>query len=718
MNPWFGTPVNPLDAERRARRLVERLGRGGRAERRRGRHRARHRHGRVDPQPGRVVRRRRAEDDLRAHPGGRHLAAGAVDGHDRADGRDRRPGGRGHGAARARLRPARVARPARSGRVRGLEAEPWIDDAIDAAPAGRRVRGDRRRAARLGRPPTTPASRSSSARPTGRTATWPTTTPTRSVPRRAAGSESAARSTTPGSRRRAPSRGRGGPSWPRCSAGSSCSPSRRSSSSPFRLGGPGAPEPDGRGGQPARATRRSPSRCRRRAASRRACSWSGPDGREDAAGGGRGRGRGGRGRLERVLVSRSGVLRWCKRSVAARSRRGRPIELGGALVTLVEPHKGHEVAYNRWYERDHFYAGCMIGAWTISGVRYVCTARPEGPPLPGGHPGRARTTTPARYLALYWVLNGRFGEWIQWGTEQVKWLIDDDRMFPHRDHIHTLMYKYRGRVRAARRRAGRARPRPPLAVPRDGRRPAGRGRRPDRRSTTGSRRAASAPPSARRSTRSPMHAAARRATCPRDQGPTASATSGSSTTTCPTCGTTASPASARTSRPPASGSSSSCRRSAPPCRAPTPTPTSSGSRLAVGARPVSWSSTQRAGHLGAGAGEVDEVGAERHPVGARRRTSPPGQAQPARSTSARAGGDAAARSAALRQSVSRWFAFGLVRRDAVGDRGRRRCGRRWTAAPRARRSSPAAAVRRARACTRPPTGRPPGARCRRPARPG
>src|SRR6266576_1512154 len=30
-----------------------------------------------------------------------------------------------------------------------------------------------------------------------------------------------------------------------------------------------------------------------------------------------------------------------------------PVELGTILFTLVEPHQGHEVAYNRWYERDH-----------------------------------------------------------------------------------------------------------------------------------------------------------------------------------------------------------------------------------------------------------------------------------------------------------------------------------------------------------------------------
>ena len=46
-----------------------------------------------------------------------------------------------------------------------------------------------------------------------------------------------------------------------------------------------------------------------------------------------------------------------------------PIQLGTILFTLVEPHAGHEVAYNRWYERDHFYAGCMIGPWLFAGAR-------------------------------------------------------------------------------------------------------------------------------------------------------------------------------------------------------------------------------------------------------------------------------------------------------------------------------------------------------------
>lgn len=120
----------------------------------------------------------------------------------------------------------------------------------------------------------------------------------------------------------------------------------------------------------------------------------------------------------------------------------RPVRLGGALVTIVEPHKGHEVAYNRWYERDHFYAGCMIGAWNISGARFVATKDLKALRYPADSPVIPDPTS-GSYLALYWVLAGAFGKWMQWGSAQVKWLHDEERMFPERDHVHTLMYKFR-----------------------------------------------------------------------------------------------------------------------------------------------------------------------------------------------------------------------------------------------------------------------------------
>ena len=117
-----------------------------------------------------------------------------------------------------------------------------------------------------------------------------------------------------------------------------------------------------------------------------------------------------------------------------------PIDVGAMLFTLVEPHRGFEVAYNRWYERDHFYAGCMIGAGNYAGRRWVAP-RPykELRYVPEGSPVAPDTLT-GSYLALYWVLDGMLEEWNRWAYRQLKQLHVDGRMFPERDHVHTLLY--------------------------------------------------------------------------------------------------------------------------------------------------------------------------------------------------------------------------------------------------------------------------------------
>jgi hypothetical protein len=127
---------------------------------------------------------------------------------------------------------------------------------------------------------------------------------------------------------------------------------------------------------------------------------------------------------------------------------GGEIALGSALFTLVEPHKGHEVDYHRWYERDHFYAGCMVGPWFFAGRRWVATRDLKDLRIGAGElDGMAPLFGDDRagsYLALYWVLAGRHKENTDWGSRQVHWLHRNGRMFPHRDHIHTLLYRYRG----------------------------------------------------------------------------------------------------------------------------------------------------------------------------------------------------------------------------------------------------------------------------------
>jgi hypothetical protein len=120
---------------------------------------------------------------------------------------------------------------------------------------------------------------------------------------------------------------------------------------------------------------------------------------------------------------------------------GGEIALGSMLFTLVEPHRGHEVAYNRWYERDHMYAGCMVGPWLYTGRRWVATADLKALRIDGDPPlfGAPRLGT---YLAVYFVIAGKHDEHFSWGLKQVRWLHENGRMFDERDHIHTLLYRY------------------------------------------------------------------------------------------------------------------------------------------------------------------------------------------------------------------------------------------------------------------------------------
>jgi len=122
-------------------------------------------------------------------------------------------------------------------------------------------------------------------------------------------------------------------------------------------------------------------------------------------------------------------------------RADRPVRVGSLLFTIVEPRKGYEVAYNRWYERDHFYSGCMIGSAQFAGNRFVATRdckalRPE----------RSNSADPdpksGSYVAIYWVEDGKHDEWNKWAVDQVNWLHANKRMFLERDHYHTRLYKY------------------------------------------------------------------------------------------------------------------------------------------------------------------------------------------------------------------------------------------------------------------------------------
>ncbi|NIJ17932.1 hypothetical protein [Sphingobium vermicomposti] len=125
-------------------------------------------------------------------------------------------------------------------------------------------------------------------------------------------------------------------------------------------------------------------------------------------------------------------------STADLPRADRPIRLGSLLFTMVEPRAGYEAAYNRWYERDHFYSGCMIGPYTVSGGRYVATRAEKAKRLGSA----AMDLSKGSYLALYWILDGHHSDWDAWAVRQVNDLHATGRMFKERNHIHTSFYNF------------------------------------------------------------------------------------------------------------------------------------------------------------------------------------------------------------------------------------------------------------------------------------
>jgi hypothetical protein len=115
------------------------------------------------------------------------------------------------------------------------------------------------------------------------------------------------------------------------------------------------------------------------------------------------------------------------------------VEIGTAIVSYIEPHPGQAVAFNRWYERDHFPAAVKAGPGVFAGGRFVATrACKELRPAAGrlfGDPARGS------YLAVAWVLPGKQAEWDAWVAREMETIAAEGRLFAGRDHVHTAVYE-------------------------------------------------------------------------------------------------------------------------------------------------------------------------------------------------------------------------------------------------------------------------------------
>ena len=98
------------------------------------------------------------------------------------------------------------------------------------------------------------------------------------------------------------------------------------------------------------------------------------------------------------------------------------ISIGTAIVSYIEPHAGQARQFNRWYERDHFYAATTAGPGAFSGARWVATGACKAV-----RPARATWFgDPARgsYLTTVWLLEDAQAEWEAWVAQQMSTLRD------------------------------------------------------------------------------------------------------------------------------------------------------------------------------------------------------------------------------------------------------------------------------------------------------
>jgi hypothetical protein len=93
-----------------------------------------------------------------------------------------------------------------------------------------------------------------------------------------------------------------------------------------------------------------------------------------------------------------------------------PISLGTCVMTLLDPKRGAEVSFNRYYERERFYAAMMLGPSAFSGGRFIARRSDKA-----ARRVLDASVDPERgsFLNLFWVI-GSGEDLREWTAAQVE----------------------------------------------------------------------------------------------------------------------------------------------------------------------------------------------------------------------------------------------------------------------------------------------------------
>lgn len=121
------------------------------------------------------------------------------------------------------------------------------------------------------------------------------------------------------------------------------------------------------------------------------------------------------------------------------------VGIGHMLLNIADPDPGHERAYTRWYEDDHFFSSAMMAPFVFAGRRWIAPSdlRALQYCRPGGEydpPGRGSSA------ATYWIAPGHLNDYFAWAAGTGPQLEAQGRNFTDRrlvfvsfaDHLGTV----------------------------------------------------------------------------------------------------------------------------------------------------------------------------------------------------------------------------------------------------------------------------------------
>ena len=117
------------------------------------------------------------------------------------------------------------------------------------------------------------------------------------------------------------------------------------------------------------------------------------------------------------------------------------IRLGSLLVSLMDAAPARERSFDRWYDRDHFHAGCMTGPGFFAGRRFLAT-RELRALRPADAPPFLDDARAGAFLALYFIAAGQHAATEAWAVERVNALRAEGRMHPDRRPVHAGFYHH------------------------------------------------------------------------------------------------------------------------------------------------------------------------------------------------------------------------------------------------------------------------------------